>query len=363
MRKAVGPIARRSEVIRQQRERGGWVAAVLPIHYPRALLRSFDLLPIEVWGPPGIDPDHGAAHVQAYVCSIVRNALSFILSGGLDVADVIMVPHTCDSLQGLGSLLLDLVRPRQPVVPFYLPRGERECDIQFLAEEFRAISRQLEEITGRSPSLLELIECVKRDEEADGLLGSLHHRRNELALNSYEFYRVLRAREYLPSEDFVELARSCLACAAEAPYVGVPVILSGIVPEPMSMLALIDELGARIVADDLACCGRRLYPNGVSEDPFVRMAERIVRSAPDPTRGSPLADRSEHLLRLAAGSEARAVVFHGVKFCEPELFDLPVLREELKRAGLPSVIIEVDLNDPLSHQVRTRLEALLEMIR
>jgi benzoyl-CoA reductase/2-hydroxyglutaryl-CoA dehydratase subunit BcrC/BadD/HgdB len=62
------------------------------------------------------------------------------------------------------------------------------------------------------------------------------------------------------------------------------------------------------------------------------------------------------------GSGARGVVFYVVKFCEPELFDLPDLRRELQEAGVPSMTVEVDLNDPLSQQIRTRLEAFLEMI-
>ncbi len=42
----------RTSVIKDIKNRGGSVAAVLPIHYPRALLRAFDIYPIEVWGPP-----------------------------------------------------------------------------------------------------------------------------------------------------------------------------------------------------------------------------------------------------------------------------------------------------------------------
>ena len=121
-------IPRRSDVITAWKEGGGSVAAVFPIHYPRALLRAFRFLPVEVWGPPGVDVGRGAAHLQPYVCSIVRNALSFLLSGGLDVAEILIVPHACDSLQGLGSILIDLVPPRQPVVPIYLPRGRRQSE-------------------------------------------------------------------------------------------------------------------------------------------------------------------------------------------------------------------------------------------
>jgi benzoyl-CoA reductase/2-hydroxyglutaryl-CoA dehydratase subunit BcrC/BadD/HgdB len=121
-------------------------------------------------------------------------------------------------------------------------------------------------------------------------------------------------------------------------------------------------MGGAVVGDDLACCGRRLYPAGTSHEPFRRMAESLLAAPPDPTRGSPIAERRARLLALAAASGAKGVVFWDVKFCEPELFDLPLLRRGLEQAGLPSLALEVDLNDAPSHQLLTRLEAFLEML-
>jgi benzoyl-CoA reductase/2-hydroxyglutaryl-CoA dehydratase subunit BcrC/BadD/HgdB len=339
------------------------VAAVLPVHYPRALLRAFDFLPVEVWGPPQIDSSLGAAHLQPYVCSVVRNALAFLHTDLAGVVDLIVVPHTCDSLQGLGSLLLDFARPRQPVIPMYLPRGRRESDVRFLADEFGALYRRLKEITGLSPSQGELKDNIRREEAADGLLTELHQYRRTLPLTQIGFYRLVRAREYLPAEVFSDLARATLAQTAESPQTnGAPVLLSGIVPEPMTLFEAMARMGGVVVADDLACCGRRLYPPGESEDPFTRMAESLVAAPPDSTRGDSIQDRLAHLVRLVQTCGARGVVFYDVKFCEPELFYLPALRKGLQQAGIPSIPVEVDLNDPLSQQVLTRLEAFLEMI-
>jgi benzoyl-CoA reductase/2-hydroxyglutaryl-CoA dehydratase subunit BcrC/BadD/HgdB len=355
-------IPRRSAIARAHKERGGRIAAVLPIHYPRALLRAFDFLPMEVWGPPGIDPSLGTAHLQPYVCSIVRNTLAFLQSGGLEVADVVIVPHGCDSLQGLGSILIDFVQPRQPVIPLYLPRGNGDSGIRFLADEARSVYRRLEKITRRSPSEEELTACIVREEAADALLVHLHHRRRSLALSDSELYRVIRSREYVPAERFCEIAQAALDRPTAAPRAGIPIVLSGILPEPYNLIEAISTMGAAIVADDLACCGRRLYPPGRSEDPFQRMAESILWAPPDSTRGSAIRPRIEHLLRLATESGARGVVFYGVKFCEPELFSQPDLRRGLQEAGIPSVVLETDISDALSQQAMTRIEAFLEMI-
>ena len=359
---ALPPIPARSAIARAQKDRGGFVAAVLPIHYPRALLRAFDVLPIEVWGPPQIDASLGASHLQAYVCSIVRNALAFLLSGGLQVTDLIVVPHACDSLQGLGSILIDFQQPRQDVLPLYLPRGNGESQIGYLINELRAMYARLSKITQHTPADRELLDSVQREESADELLTELYRQRKDLVISPLDFYRLARTREYLPAEAFGELAQEALLQRGTSESAGIPIVLSGIVPEPMSMLQSITEAGGEVVGDDLACCGRRLYPTGKSEDPFRRMAERLLGGPPDPTLGSPISARLEHLQNLVAMGEARGVVFYSVKFCEPEAFDLPRLRKGLQEVGVPSLAIEVDLSDPPSHQVRTRIEAFLEMI-
>jgi benzoyl-CoA reductase/2-hydroxyglutaryl-CoA dehydratase subunit BcrC/BadD/HgdB len=360
--KALTEIPSRSEVAWKHKARDGLVAGVLPIHYPRELLRAFNILPMEIWGPPQVDATYGSAHVQPYICSVVRNALSFLKTAVQDTVDLVVVPHACDSLQGLGSLLLDFVQPEQPVIPLYLPRGSRGAALDFLADELRSVYTRLEAITDKSPCGADLMESVRREEQADGLLVRIHQRRRDIPLTDFEFYRLIRAREFLPAEEFSLLAERALGCKSEEGRSGIPVILSGIVPEPMGLFNAISDFGGTVAADDLACCGRRLYPPGRSQDPFLRMAERILEAPPDSTRGSPIRERLEHLLGLIETWGARGVVFHLVKFCEPELFDLPGLCKGLQDAGIPSVTVEIDLNDPLSNQALTRIEAFFEMI-
>lgn len=353
----------RIETINKFKDEGGEIAAVLPIHYPRGLLRAFGYLPVEVWGPPGIGVGKGAAHLQLYVCSIVQNALSFLSNGGLDVTELIVVPHACDSLQGLGSLLIDYESPRQPVIPFYPPRDRRDSDFDFFVEELKSIYEKLKEVSGRSPSDDALVESIHREEEADGLLLKLHNRNQTLNLTNSQLYRLIRSREYLPAEVFSELAQETLSLNEEPGSEKTPVLLSGIVPEPMELFNVFTELDARVVGDDLAACGRRVYPTGSSEEPFRRMAERILNAPPDPTRGTPISERVEYLLQMVERTGAKGMVFYDVKFCEPELFDIPILRKELGEADVPSILIEVDINDQFSQQVRTRLGAFLEMIQ
>jgi benzoyl-CoA reductase/2-hydroxyglutaryl-CoA dehydratase subunit BcrC/BadD/HgdB len=173
---------------------------------------------------------------------------------------------------------------------------------------------------------------------------------------------LIRSREYLPAEEFIRIAEEILPSVTDTPRPGIPILLEGIVPEPGDIWDTLTEFGAAMVGDDLASCRRRVYPASSRQDPFERMAERILNASPDPTRGSSIQERIDFLTALASQTGAQGIVFYVVKFCEPELFDIPILRQELKAAGLPSILIEVDLNTRLSHQIRTRLGAFVEMI-
>ena len=356
-------IPTRNQSIQDFRKDGGRIAAVLPIHYSRALLRAFDILPIEVWGPPQVASGQGAKHLQAYVCSICHNALSFLHQGGLDLTDLILVPHACDSLQGLGSVLLDYVKPLPPVIPLYIPRNKRQSDIEFLAAEFKATYEKLVNITGYQPGEAGLSASIDREQKADDLLSQLHQTNPHLPLSNTEIYRIIRSREYLPAEDFIRIAEEVLNLTEDMIRPGIPILLAGIVPEPMEIFDTLTEFEAAVVGDDLASCGRRVYPSSTRQDPFERMAEQILQAPPDPTRGNSISERREYLLDMAKRTGAKGVIFYIVKFCEPELFDIPILRQELKEAGLTSIIIEVDLNTRLSQQITTRLGAFLEMIQ
>ncbi len=142
-----------------------------------------------------------------------------------------------------------------------------------------------------------------------------------------------------------------------------PFMLSGIVPEPMEIFDHIEAAGGRVVADDLACCSRRLYPAGTSSDPYRRMAERLMTSPPDPTRGTPLKTRIATLRQRMAATNARGLLVYDPTFCEPELFDLPLLHEALSADGLPMLHVEFDMAPTISQQTLTRIEAFVEMLR
>lgn len=353
-------IPTRKQVIAAIKQAGGSVAAVMPIFYPRELLRAYGIYPIELWGPPNIR-SQGQEHFQSYACPIARNANSFLQQGGLAEVDLMLVPHTCDTLQGMGSVLLDFVKPAFPVLTLYHPRGQRDSDLGFLINELKRLTQQLEVITGKQPTNAVLEQAIARELEADQSLKLFYQQRWQYALSDLDFYRVVRAREYLPAEDFCRLLASLPKGNQQAEGVGIA--LSGIVCEPMSLFSEINQLGAFIAWDDLACGSRRLYQTAFSGTPLEQIAQRLLHTVPEPTKGISVGARIEYLLTQMQQHGAQGLLVYDVKFCEPELFDLPHIKKAMAEEGIPYLYMEHELDGSLSEQMLTRIGAFIEVMQ
>lgn len=355
----------RSEYLRRWRDGGGQVCAAFPAQYPKELLWAHGVLPMEVWDPP-LAPARAPGHLQPYICSVVRQGLELLLAGGLDEMGAILFPHTCDSLQNLASLVADYLEPPAPSLFFYNPKAPFAAAAKgFYVSQLQALEDDLTRVFGpQAPGgLAQALEWSRRLAE---LYAQAYARRaaGELGVSAAEFYRVLRGGEYLHPRDYIPLLEAWLQEApAQGAGSGPSIVLSGVLPSPPDLLEAMDQVGFRVVHDDLLSMSRRLlYPPPGAGEPFPDLAESFLAMPPCSTRGSSLAERLAWLKGLAQAGGAQGMVFSVVKFCEPELFDLPELRRGLKEAGLPSLVLEVDVNQEVGGQAATRLEAFGEVL-
>jgi len=358
----------RTEEIRTQRERHGRKAvAVLPIHYPRELLTALDVLAVELWGPPGPPRSDQAGRVQSYVCSVVRNALAFLAGGHADAVDGVLFPHTCDSIQQLATLAADLGGWKKPAFTFLHPRGaDRPSARRFVEAELRRLAGTLEAFTGLTLTGERLAAALALHREVDAARGALLEHRARLPLDDTGLYALLRRGEWRwPADHLVELQGALATLSHRPVQTGLPVLVTGYVPEPAALLGTLNQAGAFVAADDYAAVGRRVVrraPAPVPE-PWRALVDRYFAAPPCPTRGADTSLRMAHLAGLAERSGARGVLVHVLKFCEPELFDVPAIQETFAARGLPVLVLEGELEGALSGQAVTRLEAFAELLQ
>lgn len=354
----------RKEYLTKQKEAGRSLIGVFPAHYPKEILWALNAVPAEIWDPP-LEITEANGHLQPYICSVVKLGLELILQGKGDILDGLLFPHTCDSIQNLASIVYDYLGLNKPCYFFYHPKAPyRRSSRAYYLEQLRSFVSRLERDMGPLDGK-ELKHRVEQGHHLASILREIYDLRSQgdLSASNAEFYRIIRQGEYLHPDDFIPLLEGFLEKSRGGDGKGPAVILSGILPNPPEILDLLDELGVRVANDDLLSCGRRLLMKpGHMEDPFEALTANYFTMPPCTTKDSPLDERVNDLLKKIEESHAKGVIFYMVKFCEPELFDVPQMVAAVKGAGVATLIIDVDLNQGLSGQLTTRVEAFVEMI-
>jgi benzoyl-CoA reductase/2-hydroxyglutaryl-CoA dehydratase subunit BcrC/BadD/HgdB len=358
------PPVRMNYLKSQKYQLGRRLVGVFPADYPREILWSANALPVEIWDPP-LEVTNANAHLQAYICSIVKVGLELILRGKCDILDAFLFPHTCDSIQNLASIVNDYLGVQKPCFFFYHPKAPYEkSSHQYYRAQLEEFSRKLEREFGPiDPS--ELKHSVEKGQEISQILNKLYAARaaGSLGVSNQEFYQIIRQGEYLHPDDYFPRLEQFLCASGGNPAKGIPLLLSGILPHPGEILTLLDQCEARVADDDLLNCGRRLLvPDCNASDPFEILAVRYFSMPPCTTRNCSVKQRTGYLIEKAERCGARGIIFNLVKFCEPEFFDLPQLLEALREKGLHSLVLDSELNQGLTGQLKTRIEAFVEMI-
>jgi len=355
----------RKEYIREQKEKyGRRIFGVFPAQYPKEIFWAMNALPVEIWDPP-LEVSHASAHLQPYICSVVRLGLELILQGHCDEVDGFLFPHTCDSIQNLASVVNDYLGLKKPCYFFYHPKAPyRASSRDYYLKQLKDLASGLTEQLGPL-NLDELKRRVRQSREISSLIKESYDLRAEgkLRISNQEFYRALRQGEFLHPDDFLPLLSEWVRASKGEPKKGPVVIMSGVLPNPPEILSLLDELGVPIGDDDLLNCSRRLLVTpGTREDPFEALADGYFAMPPCTTKNFPVEERLKYLLQKIERSGAKGVIFYTVKFCEPELFDIPQLVEGLKSKRVSALVMDTELNQGVSGQMRTRVEAFVEMI-
>ncbi len=130
----------------------------------------------------------------------------------------------------------------------------------------------------------------------------------------------------------------------------------------MQIYDIVEAAGGRTAADDL-CTGYRFIDpaDGSGRTPMDRLIDRYQRRFPCPAR-SVVGDRHAPVRKLIERAGAKGVVFFFQKFCTPHLADYPALCEDLKGAGIPVLLVEIEESGINEGQLTTRLEGFFEMI-
>ncbi len=300
----------------------------------------------------------------------------FILTEARNLIDGIFMYNACDTLRNLPEILMDQLTASGRDIPFMhmhlpmTPRDQTDASA-YMANEIRSLVRDLSDRFGIGFSSERFQASVALYQRMRGLALEAQERVAAGSLGFVDFTEVMQAGAFMPVEDHIDALEKLISSGKsdsidrKQPEDKSPgVMISGILPPPASVIAAVESAGLTIVADDIASFYRSY---AVMPDPMPDPEEYYRMFYDDhypcPTLLYSCDRRLEALEERITQSNARAVIFIGEKFCEYEYFEFPYLEKQLAERGIPSLRIEISIEDDAHTGAHdARIAAFAEMI-
>jgi len=327
-----------------------------------------------VWLPPVMRVRYTRADslLQVFMCSRSRSVVDVLAGQDLPIAAVGAVTD-CDAKDVIPGVL-EAAGVRVPVVTLRVPiRVDHSAAVdlsiaavkQWVQEARQAFGRDLDPgLLARSCALrarvrqriTEVFEGIGRD--VDPVFA----------------YAVAISSQVMPPDKFLRLLGA--GPWPKPSRGGVPTLLTGSELPNLAMVEDLQDLGALIVADDTEtgvraasrpaehphCDDWETRSSFDTEGILEVIGAGMVFRKHGPTKVTAPGSRLQELVGLCMHRGVKAAVFGLFKFCDPHAFEAPELIEQMKMAGVRSLIIEVDKEKGLLARERTRVQTLMESV-
>lgn len=289
------------------------------------------------------------------------------------IADMYVGETTCDGKKKAWEILGKDV----PMHVMDMPQMKREKDIKKWAEEIADFAAVVEKMTGNTIEPENLNHAIHIINEKRKALARVYEARKaeKLPISGKDALLMMQIAFF---DDPVRCAQMANRLADELEQRiadGVSVFPAGtkrimVTGTPMAipnwkLHHIIETSGAAVVCEE-TCTGTRYFERLVDEsketleEQYQALAERYMGI--NCACFTPNTGRIDDILRLAKEYHVDGVIDVNLKFCC--LYDTEgyTVEAALKEAGIPVLGIETDYDDADAEQLRTRIEAFVEML-
>lgn len=381
LKKIEDAVKNRPDEIIEEKKKGKKVVGWLNYNIPEEIIHALGLIPIRL-GTGGDDAlvELGGRYISTKNCVYVRESVGLFAENQdpyIKNSDLIAIDATCLQMYRAAELIKYYFNRDTIIlgVPknFYLPEGK-----EYFEKELEYFTKRMEEFSGNKIDENKLSESVNIYNEIRRSIKKLY--KYPAADNSpikwREVFNVVHAGYYLDREKYSTLIHELLSELNEIhgePTIenlngDVRILISGsiIPPKDTKLIDIIEQVGGRIIGDDL-WSGINQFVNLDIKEPTVKgIANAYINRVPH--AALPYLDlesdgRIKHLKQLIYDYKAQGVIYHTLRYCDSFSFKAGETKEILKKEGIPLLEIHTEYAGSDVEAIRTRAEAFVEMIK
>ncbi len=358
-------------VAKWKEDTGKKIIGCFPMRIPEEIVHASGMLPVVMWrGNEAVTLGH--SYVHNFNCGLTRSFIDDVMKDKLDFMDGMIFYRSCLQAEEIPSTI-ELNAPPRHFLYLYLPPLYPGAVFRdFLIQQLKKMKENLEAWAGKEITEDALNNSIEVYNKNRSLLKRLYElrKRKPGTIRAREMLAIVHASMLMDKEEHSKLLGSLLPELEDREEVAdgkVRVILSGgLCQTPhTAILDLIEEAGMVVVDDDIYI-GSRYFANEVTpgNDPLESLADRYMKKTPpDPTMGDWKTLWSDYMVDKVRENNAKGMVSLLVKFCPPHLCYYPDIKRTFDKEGIPEVMIEVEHEVVSVEQMRTRLQAFVEVIR
>ncbi|WDN89703.1 hypothetical protein BuS5_02671 [Desulfosarcina sp. BuS5] len=326
--------------------------------------------------------DFAMEEVENYLprntCALIKSAFGFKLGKVcpyLELADMIVGENTCDGKKKAYETLNNLV---SNLYVMDLPQVKSTEGRNLLKTEYWRFKDAVEELAGikiDSERLLKGIEIVNNKRKAIHRLSALRKAvpapvsgLDALLANQVFFYdNPVRFTESVNSI-CDELEKRIQNREGVFPEKTQRILISGCpMAVPNWKLPWIIETSGGVIVGEESCVGERGTRNltdntgSTVEELMEAVIDRYFKV--DCAIFTPNPDRLDHIVEMVGDYKPDGVILYGLQFCQPYLMESMPTEKALEEKNIPVLRIDTDYSMEDIGQLKTRVEAFIELIR
>ncbi len=351
----------------------GYICSFVPLE----IITAAGCIPFRVRGNIHEPITKGDTLLETIVCPYYRSCFDLSVKQTYDFLSGMVIPHGCDSMVRSYSAWSHSL----PYPYFHFVNIPTVCDessFEFFDAELNTFRKGLQKFAGKAITDSDLAEAIRTYNQNRDKVRALYEFRkaDPPLISGTDLTMVLTAGSSLPIGEFNTLLDQVLAEVGDrkkSPVKKGPrILIDGACLDNIELIRLVEELGGNVVADTI-CNGARDYFPRTDEgrDPINALAHRYLDKVNCPktyrknkagTFEGDVASRFGDIGSYTKEFKVDGAILYIYKYCDPFGFEVPARKAYYKSIDVPLLHLEDVYSAGTMSQLRTRIQAFLEMI-
>jgi len=351
----------------------GYVCSFVPLE----IITAAGCIPFRVRGNVHEPITKGDTLLETIVCPYYRSCFDLSVKGKYDFLSGLVIPHGCDSMVRSYSAWSYAL----PYSYFHFVNIPTVCggsSFEFFGAELNTFRKSLEKFTEKTITTADLTEAIRVHNENRDKVKSLYEFRkaDPPFISGTELMTVLTVGSSLPIEEanglFDQVLTEIGQRKASPNKKGPRILIDGACLDNIELVKLVEEIGGNVVADTICNGARDYFPKtDVGGDPIDALSRRYLDKVNCPktyrqnkagTFKGDIDSRFGDIGAYAQEFKVDGAILYVYKYCDPFGFEVPARKAYYKMINVPLLHLEDVYSAGTIGQLRTRIQAFLEMI-